>query len=99
MPIPLFPRATRWQLRLPIAYRRAMDPQWTLAKVQNISESGVLFGPTALTPGVPVEVMFSTPVAIGSIASGKSVCVGSIVRTSEGGHVAARFDECRFVLD
>jgi hypothetical protein len=48
---------------------------------------------------MPVELIFSTPIQVGSIASGKLVCVGEVVRTTEMGVAGARFEECRFVLE
>jgi hypothetical protein len=96
--IPL-PRAARVLLPIPISYRRAGEDDWFPSRVQNISESGVLFGPTELELGTPVEVMFSPPVSVGSLAPGKQVCVGEVVRAADLGVVAARFEECRFVLE
>ena len=93
------PRAARVLLPIPISYRRAGEDDWFPSRVQNISESGVLFGPTELEPGTPVEVMFSPPVPVGSLAPGKQVCVAEVVRAAELGVVAARFEECRFVLE
>lgn len=93
------PRATRLPLQIPIAYRTAEHEEWFQSRMLNISESGVLFEPTSLQPGTTVEVMFSSPVQIGSIASGQLVCVGEVVRTSETGAAAARFDACRFLLE
>ena len=95
----LLPRATRIALSVPIAYRRPRDEEWFQGRILNISESGVLFGPTGLTSGASVEVMFVAPIPIGSIASGKLICVGEVVRTTETGAAAATFAECRFVLD
>jgi hypothetical protein len=92
------PRADRVALRVPISYRPAGAEGWFHSRILNISDSGVLFGPTDLDPGTPVEVMFSSPVQIGSIASGKLVCVGEVVRTTETRAAAARFHECRFFL-
>jgi hypothetical protein len=96
--IPL-PRAARVLLPIPISYRRAGEDDWLPSRVQNISESGVLFGPTGLEPGTPVEVMFSPPVSVGSLAPGKQVCVGEVVRAAGVSVVAARFEECRYVLE
>jgi hypothetical protein len=93
------PRAQRVQLPIPIAYHRPGDEHWFQAKVVNLSESGVLFGPTDLEPGATVEVIISPPVQVGTFASGKQVCVGEVVRTTEAGAVAARFEECRFLLE
>ena len=65
----------------------------------NLSESGVLFGPAELQPGAEVEVILSPPIQVGSMATGKQVCAAEVVRTTETGAAAARFDECRFLLE
>jgi hypothetical protein len=93
------PRAQRVRLAIPIAYHRPGDDHWFQARVVNLSESGVLFGPTDLEPGATVEVIISPPVQVGSFAIGKQVCVGEVVRSTEMGAVAARFEECRFLLE
>ena len=92
----ILPRAPRMPMRTPIAYRRATDDEWFQSRISNISESGVLFGPTMLKPGAMVEVMFSTPVPIGGIAPGKMMCTGQVIRTDERGETAAQFRQCRF---
>ena len=63
------PRAPRVDLPIPIMYRRKDDDQWFYAKVVNLSESGVLFGPTELEHGAPVEVILSPPIQVGAFAS------------------------------
>jgi hypothetical protein len=95
----MIPRADRLNLHVPITYRVSGDDHWFQGRIVNISESGVLFEPTELQAGMPVELIFSTPVQVGSIASGKLVCVGEVVRTTEMGVAGARFEECRFVLE
>ena len=65
----------------------------------NLSELGVLFGPAELQPGAEVEVILSPPIQVGSMAKGKQVCVAQIVRATNGGAAAARFEECRFLLE
>ena len=92
-------RAERIPLPIPIAYRRAGEEDWLHSRVLNMSESGVLFGPTSLEPGTQVEVIFSTPAPIGSILPGQMVCVGEIVRATEVGVVGARFGTRRFLLE
>ena len=92
-------RAERLNLHVPITYRVPGDEHWFQGRIVNISESGVLFEPTELQAGMPVELIFSTPVQVGSIASGKLVCTGEVVRTTEMGVAGARFEECRFVLE
>lgn len=93
------PRAERVALGIPIMYHRAGDDQWFHARVVNLSESGVLFGPSELKPGTPVEVIISPPVQVGGFASGKQLCVAEVVRTTEMHAVAIRFEECRFLLE
>ena len=92
-------RAPRVQLPIPIMYRRANDDHWFQANVVNMSESGVLFGPSDLQPGTSVEVILAPPIPVGSFANGKQVCVGEVVRATGIGTVAARFEDCRFLLE
>jgi len=93
------PRADRLRLQTPLSYRAQGDEDWLLSRVVNISESGVLFGPTGLGPGTVVEVIISSPVPVGSRAAGPYVCAGRVVRTTEMGTVAARFEACRVLLE
>jgi hypothetical protein len=44
-------------------------------------------------------VIVSPPIDVGSMASGKQVCVGEVVRTTDGGGAAAQFEECRLHLE
>jgi hypothetical protein len=97
--IALTPRSTRIALSIPIAYRRVGDDHWFQSRVMNLSESGILFGPTELQPGAAVEVMVSPPLPIGSLAQGRQVCAGKVVRTTHIGAVAVRVGACRFMLD
>ena len=92
------PRADRVAIAIPIKYRRAGEDHWLTSRIVNISETGVLFNSTDLAIGTPIEVIVSPPVAIGSMAPGKQVCVGEVVRITEAG-AAARFDDCRFLLE
>jgi hypothetical protein len=95
----LFPRSERLAMPIPLTYRIPGDDHWTNSRVQNISDSGVLFGPTTLRPGTAVEVMFSTPTDIGKLGSGRQLCAAEVVRTTVTGDAAVRFEECRFLLD
>lgn len=95
----LVPRADRLPLRLPITYRAQGDEEWLLSRVVNLSESGVLFGPTGLSPGAVVEVIISPPVPVGARAPGPHVCAGKVVRTTEMGDVAAQFQTWRVLLE
>lgn len=92
-------RAPRLSLQIPITYRQRGDEEWFLSHVVNLSESGVLFGPTELQPGTSVEVIISAPVPVGSRASGPHLCECKVVRTTEIGTAAARFETWRGLLD
>jgi hypothetical protein len=93
------PRAARVSIPMSIMYRRTGDEDWLFCKVVNLSESGVLFGPTGLQPGTSIEVLLSPPIQIGSLAIGKQVCAAEVVRASDMGVAAVRFEECRFLLE
>jgi hypothetical protein len=93
------PRADRVTLEIPITYHRPGEDQWFEARVLNLSASGVLFGPSELEPGAPVEVILSPPIQVNGFANGKQVCAARVVRTTEMHTVAARFEECRFLLE
>ncbi len=93
------PRAPRVRLPIPIMYRRTGEEIWFQSTVVNLSESGVLFGPAELQPGAKVEVILAPPIQVGSMATGKQVCVAEVVRATDAGAAAARFEECRFLLE
>lgn len=95
----IIPRADRVALPMPIMYRRTGEEDWFPSRVLNISESGVLFGPTELEPGVSVELILSPPIQVGSLAPGKQVCAAEVIRATDVGAVAVRLAECRFLLD
>ena len=92
-------RAVRMEMSIPIVYRRSGDDHWFQATVLNLSESGVLFGPTDLVRGAWVEMILSPPRPVGSFPNGKQVCRAQIVRATEIGAVAAKFEDCRFLLE
>jgi hypothetical protein len=83
MTLTIIPRAERLPLRIPIAYRVPGDGEWFQSRIVNISESGVLFGPTGLKPGTIVEVMFSCPPHLGSMPPGVVICLGQVMRIDE----------------
>jgi hypothetical protein len=85
------PRAERLAFPIPIMYRRRGDQDWFPSRVLNLSDSGVLFGPTELQLGTAVEIILTTPTQIAWFGPGKQVCPAEIVRATEGGAVAARF--------
>jgi hypothetical protein len=93
------PRAARVSMPIPILFRRTGEEDWLAGKIVNLSESGVLFGPTELRPGTQVEVLLSPPLQVGTFTTGKQVCAAEVVRATDVGVTAARFDECRFLLE
>jgi PilZ domain-containing protein len=94
-------RAERLRVLFPIRYRMAGHEHWLDSRICDISESGVLFGPAIVPPepGTRVEVMFSSPVQIGTLPPGQMMCAGEVIRMNERGQIGARFAQCRFVLD
>jgi hypothetical protein len=96
---PHFPRADRLRLVIPITYREQGDEEWFVSRVVNVSESGVLFGPTGLRPGAAVEVIMTPPVKLGTRVAGPHKCGGTVVRTTEVGAAAARLDTWRDLLE
>jgi hypothetical protein len=80
-------------------YRRAGEDTWFQSTVVNLSESGLLFGPTELQPGAKLEIILSPPIQTGSTVTGKQVCVAEVVRATDAGATAARFEACRFLLE
>ncbi len=93
------PRARRVPLPISVMYRRSGDDLWFSSKVVNLSESGVLFGPAELTSGTWVEVLLSPPIPVGTLATGRQICAGEVVRTTDAGAVAVRFEESWFLLE
>lgn len=96
--ITIIPRAERLALRIPIAYRIPGDDEWFQSRIVNISESGVLFGPTGLSPGTIVEVMFTCPGQIGTMPPGVVICMGEVVRIDETEAAATKFHRHRTII-
>ncbi|MCC7415922.1 MAG: PilZ domain-containing protein [Acidobacteria bacterium] len=92
-------RADRLRLQIPITYRRHGDEEWFVSHVVNVSESGILFGPTGLEPGAAVEMIVSPPAQLGFKVAGPHKCAGTIVRTTEAGTAAARVTFWRGLLE
>ena len=44
-------------------------------------------------------MLLSPPVQVGTFATGKQVCAAEVVRATDVGVTAVRFDECRFLLE
>jgi hypothetical protein len=89
-------RADRVALPVSLTYRLADDEHWLQSRVANMSESGMLLGPTNLEPGTHVELHLASPIPLGSLPPARVVCVARVVRTTEA-HTAVRFEACRLI--
>jgi PAS domain S-box-containing protein len=80
-------RAQRFQLHLPLRYRRLGEKQWHDGKTENISRSGMLFqGDEVLQPSSQLEINLVLPAEIAGLSSTEVVCRGEVVRTVEPGN-------------
>jgi PAS domain S-box-containing protein len=81
-------RAQRFQLHLPLRYRRLGEQQWHTGKTENISRSGMLFeADELLQPHSQLEINLVLPAEIAGLSATEVVCRGEVVRTveSQGG--------------
>ena len=84
---PAFSRAPRFQLNLPLKYRRLDEEKWHEGETRNISRSGLLFQagdflqPDLLQPNVQLEINLVLPAEIAGLSPTEVVCRGQIVRT------------------
>jgi PAS domain S-box-containing protein len=77
-------RAQRFQLNLPLRYRRLGESQWHIGTTRNISRSGVLFqGDEMLQPTVQLEINLVLPAEIAGLSDTEVICRGEVVRTIE----------------
>jgi len=77
-------RAQRFQLHLPLRYRRVGDKQWHIGTTENISRSGMLFqADQLLPPSVQVEINLVLPAEIAGLSETEVVCRGEVVRAVE----------------
>ena len=77
-------RAQRFQLHLPLRYRRLGDKQWHVGTTENISRSGMLFqADESLQPSSQVEINLVLPAEIAGLSGTEVVCRGEVVRTIE----------------
>jgi PAS domain S-box-containing protein len=75
-------RAQRFQLNLPLKYRRLDEEDWHDGKTQNISRSGLLFqAEDFLQPSVILEINLVLPAEIAGLSQTEVVCRGEVVRT------------------
>jgi len=75
-------RAQRFQLHLPLKYRRLDEDQWHEGETRNISRSGLLFqAEDLLQPNVILEINLVLPSEIAGLSPTEVVCRGEVVRT------------------
>ena len=77
-------RAQRFQLRLPLRYRRLGETQWHVGTTENISRSGMLFHTDdVLQPNSQLEINLVLPAEIAGLSGTEVVCRGEVVRAIE----------------
>src|SRR5579859_1047927 len=77
-------RAQRFQLHLPLRYRRLGEKQWHIGTTENISRSGMLFqADQLLSPSVQLEINLVLPPEIAGLSETEVVCRGEVVRAVE----------------
>jgi PAS domain S-box-containing protein len=80
-------RAPRFQVQLPLKYRRLDEEKWHAGETRNISRSGLLFQagellqPDLLHPSVQLEINLVLPAEIAGLSPTEVICRGEIVRT------------------
>lgn len=92
-------RADRVRTSIPVLYRYPGEDGWSESRALNVSSSGILFGPANVLSGAYVEVMLAPNERVGPVTTGPQIYAGEVVRTTDSGAVAVRFDESWFVLD
>jgi PAS domain S-box-containing protein len=77
-------RAQRFQLHLPLRYRRLGENAWHEGTTENISRSGMLFqADELLQPSSQLEISLVLPQEIAGLSATEVVCRGEVVRTVE----------------
>src|SRR5215469_932121 len=83
--IPPF-RAQRFNLHLPLRYRRVGEQGWRNGTTQNISRSGLLFeAEEMLQPSAQLEINLVLPAEIAGLSPTEVVCRGEVVRAIDPG--------------
>jgi hypothetical protein len=74
-------RAQRFQLHLPLRYRRLGEENWHEGTTENISRSGLLFeAEEMLQPSAQLEINLVLPAEIAGLSPTEVVCRGEVVR-------------------
>jgi PAS domain S-box-containing protein len=78
-------RAQRFQLHLPLRYRRLGEKTWHEGTTENISRSGMLFqADEVLQLSSQLEINLVLPAEIAGLSATEVVCRGEVVRAVEG---------------
>jgi CheY-like chemotaxis protein len=79
-------RAQRFNLQLPLRYRKLGEQGWRNGTTENISRSGMLFeAEEMLQPSVQLEINLVLPAEIAGLSPTEVVCRGEVVRAIEPG--------------
>jgi PAS domain S-box-containing protein len=95
-------RAERFQLQLPLRYRRVDEEKWHEGQTKNISRSGMLFqAEDFLQPNVVLEINLVLPAEIAGLSPTEVFCRREIVRSVREGEevspaLAAKILQYRF---
>jgi hypothetical protein len=85
------PRARRVRSDIPVRYRGKNLSTWYEGKIQNISQSGVLFeGSQQLPANALVELIFEMPEEISGQKNRNVLCQGRLIRIKEATDKNAR---------
>ena len=77
-------RAQRFQLHLPLKYRRLDEEKWHAGETRDISRSGLLFqAENVLQPNVILEINLVLPAEIAGLSPTEVICRGEVVRAVE----------------
>jgi hypothetical protein len=78
------PRARRLKVDLPIRYRGKNLSTWYEGKVENISQSGLMFyGPQELPANALMEMIFEMPEEISGQKNSNVLCQGRVIRVKD----------------
>ncbi len=79
------PRARRVKLRIPVRYRVKFGTAWYEAKIENLSQSGLLLrGEQTFPPNTLLEMIFEMPEEISGQKNSTVVCQGQVTRSQDG---------------
>ena len=74
-------RARRFNLQVPLRYRRLGEIEWSKGTTENISRSGMLFrAEQVIQPQVQLEINLVLPPEITGLPTAEVVCKGEVVR-------------------